>query len=109
MISPPSTRPSLLFRMRDPADHAAWLEFVGLYEPAIYRILRQHGLQDADARELMQDLLLALSRSIDRWDPDKERGSFRGWLRRVCRNLVINWSQRRKRSVLAIGGDEWQE
>jgi hypothetical protein len=33
----------------------------------------------------MQELFLAVSRSIDCWDPSKERGSFRGWLRRVTR------------------------
>jgi RNA polymerase sigma-70 factor (ECF subfamily) len=105
MTSAPTTRASLLFRLRDAQDHEAWLEFVTLYEPAIYRLLRRHGLQDADARELLQDLLLAVARNIDRWDPARERGTFRGWLRRVTRNLVINWLARRERSVLAGGSD----
>jgi RNA polymerase sigma-70 factor (ECF subfamily) len=94
--------------MRNPQDHAAWIEFVSLYETPVYRILRQHGLQDADARELMQDLFLALSRNIDHWDPDRERGSFRGYLRRACRNLVSHWSERRRRSALAVGEPLWQ-
>src|SRR5712671_7077266 len=97
----PSTRASLLLRLRDPHDHAAWVEFVSLYEPVTYRLLRRHGLQDADAREVMQELFLAVSRSIDRWDPAKDRGSFRGWLRRVARNLVINWLKHRSRRVNA--------
>ena len=74
----------------------------------IYRLLRRHGLQDADARDVMQELLLAVSRSIDRWDPAKERGSFRGWLRRVARNLVINWLKQRGRRVVATGGSDLQ-
>jgi RNA polymerase sigma-70 factor (ECF subfamily) len=82
------------------------VEFVALYEPVEYRLLRRHGLQDADAREVMQDLFMAVSRSIDRWDPAKERGSFRGWLRRVTRNLVINWLKQRERRVTAIGGSD---
>jgi RNA polymerase sigma-70 factor (ECF subfamily) len=65
-------------------------------------------LQDADAREVMQDLLMAVSGSIDRWDPAKERGSFRGWLRRVARNLVINWSKQRQRRAIATGGSDMQ-
>src|SRR5208283_5394367 len=97
MTISPSTHASLLLRLRDPKDHEAWLEFVSLYEPVTYRLLRRHGLQDADAREVMQELLMAVSRSIGRWDPAKERGSFRGWLRRVARNLVINWLNRRRR------------
>src|SRR6266404_5901544 len=104
MTATPTTRASLLFRLRDSQDHEAWVEFVSLYEPVAYRLLRRHGLQDADAREVMQDLFMAVSRSIDRWDPAKERGSFRGWLWRVARNLVINWLKHRERRVIATGG-----
>src|SRR5580700_9759268 len=103
MALTPSTRASLLFRLRDPQDHEAWVEFVSLYEPVAYRLLRRHGLQDADARDVMQELFVAVSNSIDRWDPAKERGSFRGWLRRVARNLFINWLKRRERCFLETG------
>jgi RNA polymerase sigma factor (sigma-70 family) len=103
MTLTPTTRASLLLRLRDSQDHEAWVEFVSLYEPVAYRLLRRHGLQDADAREVMQDLFLAVSRNIDRWDPAKERGSFRGWLRRVARNLVINWLKQPQRRVTAGG------
>jgi RNA polymerase sigma-70 factor (ECF subfamily) len=95
-------------RLRDPQDHAAWVEFVSLYEPLTYRLLRRHGLQDADAREVMQELFVAVSRNIDRWDPDKDRGSFRGWLRRVARNLVINWLKHRERRLIPAGGSEFR-
>ncbi|HEV3117032.1 MAG TPA: sigma-70 family RNA polymerase sigma factor [Gemmataceae bacterium] len=108
MISTPSTRASLLLRLRDPKDHEAWVEFVTIYEPVTYRLLRRNGLQDADAREVMQELFLAVSRSIERWDPAKERGSFRGWLRRVARNLVISWMEQRARRVVAVGGSGLQ-
>jgi RNA polymerase sigma factor (sigma-70 family) len=108
MTLTPSTHASLLFRLRDRQDHEAWVEFVTLYEPVVYRLLRRHGLQDADAREVMQELFMAVSRSIDRWDPAKERGSFRGWLRQVVRNLVINWLNQRQRRVTAVGGSDLQ-
>ena len=102
----PTTRPSLLLRLCDSQDHAAWVEFVALYEPLVYRLLRRSGLQDADAREVMQELFLAVSRNIDRWDPAKERGSFRGWLRRVTRNLIINWLKHGQRRMVAVGGSD---
>ena len=108
MTLTPSTRGSLLLRLRDWQDHEAWLEFVSLYEPATYRLLRRYGLQDADAREVMQELLMAVSRSVDRWDPAKQHGSFRGWLQRVARNLVINWLKQRGRRVTATGGSDLQ-
>lgn len=97
MTSTPSTRASLLLKLCDPRDHEAWVEFVYLYEPVIYRVLKKYGLQDVDAMEVMQELLLVVSRSVNRWTPGKEHGSFRGWLRRVTRNLVVNWLRIKKR------------
>lgn len=66
MTIPPTTRARLLLRLRDSQDHDAWMEFVSLYEPVTYRMLRRSGLQDADAQEVMQDLLLAVNRSTER-------------------------------------------
>jgi RNA polymerase sigma factor (sigma-70 family) len=108
MTPMPTTRASLLFRLRDSQGHEAWVEFVEIYEQAIYRQLRKCGLQDADARELMQELLVAVNRQIAKWEPAKERGSFRGWLRRVARNLVINWMKNGQRRMVAWGGPESQ-
>jgi RNA polymerase sigma-70 factor (ECF subfamily) len=98
----------LLFRLRDSQDHEAWVEFVSLYEPMAYRLLRRHGLQDADARDVTQEFFIAVSKSIDRWDPAKELGSFRGWLRRVARNLFINWLKQREHRVFATGSSDAQ-
>src|SRR5688500_18767530 len=108
IMSQPNTRPSLLFRLRDPQDHEAWIEFVTLYEPSIYRLLRQHGLQDADAREVMQEVFMAVNRSIERWNPSRELGTFRGWLHRVTRNLMINWLIQRNRGEVATGGGNFE-
>jgi RNA polymerase sigma-70 factor (ECF subfamily) len=104
----PTTRASLLLRLCDSEDHEAWVEFVTLYEPVIYRSLRQRGMQDADARDVMQDLLLAVSRSIDRWESRAGQGSFRGWLRRVARNLTVNWMKQRGRRPVPAGGSDLQ-
>ena len=99
MTLTPTTRASLLRRLRDPGDHDAWVEFVSLYEPVIYRVLRRTGLQDADVLEVLQELFLAVNRNIGRWEHGVEHGSFRGWLRRVTRNMVVSWVRRQKRQV----------
>lgn len=38
------TRASLLLRIRDHRDGAAWMDFVAIYEPVIYRLARSRLL-----------------------------------------------------------------
>lgn len=88
------TRASLLLRLRRADDTAAWSDFVAIYEPVIYRLARSRGLQDADAREVTQDVLLAVASAIHRFDPEKQP-KFSGWLARVTRNAAIDHLRRR--------------
>ena len=87
--SDPRTRPSLLVRLRDARDEEAWAEFTAVYEPVIYRMTRRRGMQDADAREVVQEVLMSVVAAIDRFDTEAA-GTFRGWLSRVTRNATID-------------------
>ena len=97
MNDAPDTRLSLIGRLHNKADSAAWSEFVQTYEPLILSIAQRRGLQYADAAEVAQEVLNRVATSIDQWDPSPQRGSFRGWLYRVTRNLTIDYLRRNRR------------
>lgn len=87
----PETRPSLMLRLREPQDQQAWAEFVSIYEPLVFRMLRQRGLQDADAADLTQQVILAVNQALDRWQPDGNPASFRRWLFSIARRLALRF------------------
>jgi RNA polymerase sigma factor (sigma-70 family) len=101
-----TTRPSLLLRLRDPGDDRAWVEFVDLYAPLIRRVALRGGLQDADAADLEQEVFRTVAGAINRYDPDPARGSFRGWLLRIARNLLLNLLAARRRHPPVGGGTD---
>ncbi len=86
----PETRDSLLVRLADAADHEAWCRFAAIYRPLVYRIARRQGLQDADAQDLTQRVLLSVSRAIEGWQTQPKRAKFRTWLHTVAKNAVID-------------------
>ena len=103
MSCSPETQSSLLARVRDPHDERSWNEFSRVYQPLVYRLARRVGLQDADAQEVTQEVLVSVAKSIDRWKPTGGVGSFRAWLRRVARNAAINFVARQRRHPRGSG------
>jgi len=106
MQSIPDTRASLLIRLRQPGNQEAWREFASLYEPLIYRLAARKGFQHADAQDLLQDVLVAVARGIDRLEIGEDKGRFRGWLFRICRNLIVNSLEKRHRLVVGSGDSD---
>ena len=109
MTDSPATRQSLLVRLRNPRDGQAWAEFVAIYTPLILRVARANGLQSADAADLTQEVFRAVAGAIDRFDPDPARGSFRSWLFRIARNLVVNLLAARRIRPQATGDSDVRE
>ena len=103
------TRPSLLLRIREPHDAEAWETFVRVYGPLIYRHCRGRGLQDADAAEVTQEVLLQVSRSIRKFDYRPDYGRFRDWLGTITVNEVKRFLKKESGAVRSPGTSEPQD
>ncbi len=99
----PDTRMTLILRLQQGGDAADWEEFVAIYRPVIIRLTLRKGLQLADAEDLAQHVLLAVSRNISEWKHDPARARFRTWLQTVIRNATLNALTRKPRDQSAGG------
>jgi RNA polymerase sigma factor (sigma-70 family) len=106
MPSLPETRASLILRLPNAADAQAWDDFVALYAPLVYRLARRQGCQPADADDVVQEVLVAVARSVEDWLARPDRGLFRAWLLRIARNLAINSLIRRKHQPVGAGNSD---
>ncbi len=109
MAEPPLTRATLLARIRDGRDEEAWREFLHLYGPVVYGFARNRGLQDADAADLMQEVLRSVARNANKMEYDPKRGTFRGWLYTVTRNKVYNFLNGQRHRPKAVGDSAAQD
>ena len=100
----PETVDSLIVRVRDPSNRAAWDQFEQLYRPVIFRIARAKGLQHADALDLVQQVLFSIASAIDRFE-QADGVRFRNWLSRITRNAILKALSRRPRDRAAGGSD----
>jgi RNA polymerase sigma factor (sigma-70 family) len=98
------TRLSLLVRLEDSDDTAAWQQFVELYGRLVYGFARDRGLQDADAADLTQEVFLDIAPKAGQWRYDPRKGSFRNWLFGVTRHKLARFFERR--GAQAVGGTD---
>jgi RNA polymerase sigma-70 factor (ECF subfamily) len=106
---PPSTRVTLLARLRANGDTESWNTFVDLYTPLVYRFCRSRNLQDADARDVTQQVLAIVHQTIDKFQYDRERGRFRNWLGAVTAHEISRHQRKDRRPGKGTGegrGDE---
>jgi RNA polymerase sigma-70 factor (ECF subfamily) len=80
-----TTSPSLLERLRGPADEADWRRFVRLYTPLLYYWCRRMQLSEEVSADIVQDVFLILLKKLPQFQYDGQR-SFRGWLRSITLN-----------------------
>ncbi|HZU38563.1 MAG TPA: sigma-70 family RNA polymerase sigma factor [Gemmataceae bacterium] len=101
-----STRVTLLVRLqRDPTNQEAWADFVAHYGPRIYAWCVRWHMQDADAQDATQDVLLRLADKLRTFAYDPKR-SFRGWLKTLTRHACSEFWEHQRRPGLGSGDSQ---
>jgi len=97
-----TTRATLLGRIRDGVDTAAWRELDGVYREMLLRFCRSRGLQHADAEDVIQLVFVKLTVGLQRFEYDRTRGRFRDYLFRCVRSALSDWAACQSRSGSAV-------
>jgi RNA polymerase sigma factor (sigma-70 family) len=93
---------TLIGQLRDdPSDPGAWNAFVDRYGRKVYAWCRQWGLQEADAQDVTQDVLLDLARQMARFHY-QPADSFRAWLKTLAYRAWCDFLDARRRERTAV-------
>lgn len=90
------TRTSLLMRVKDPHNAAAWGEFHELYAPLLYAYARARGINHADAEEIRAACFETLVRQLPTFEYERSRGGFKSWLRTLVQRRVADFHRARR-------------
>ncbi len=88
---------TLLERLqKNPDDPQAWTLFIERYQPRIRRWCLTWGLQDSDADDVAQNVLVKLFAALRKFQYDPSR-SFRAWLKTVTQHAWSDFVSARRR------------
>ena len=97
---------SLLERLRDSSEPESWDRLVSLYAPLLRAWLRKYDVQVIDMDDLVQEVLLAVSKDLSRFDHGGHEGAFRAWLRGILVNRLRNFWRKRDRGPQPRGDSD---
>lgn len=96
-----TTHISLLAKLTDGHDPVAWREFSDRYGELIRNFARGQRLQAADCDDVVQEVMMSLTKSMPGFTYDPAKGKFRSYLKTVTLHAVIKKS-RQNRGEIAL-------
>lgn len=90
------THPSLLIRLRNPADQQAWAEFYERYTPMIRGWCRHWFPRETD--DMVQEVFTRLVSCLKGFEYEPGKGRFRGYLKTVTKRLMADLKERPART-----------
>jgi RNA polymerase sigma-70 factor (ECF subfamily) len=102
-----TTSRTLLERARN-NEEDAWRRLIDLYGPLVARWCAHGGLQGPDAEDVQQQVFQAVFRGLEDFRRDRPGDTFRGWLRIITRNKLLDYFRRQENQPRAPGGTDAQ-
>jgi RNA polymerase sigma-70 factor (ECF subfamily) len=102
-VTTSETSLSLLERLRQHPDAAAWKQFVDLYAPLLHRWLRRRKVPPQDADDLLQEVLGVVVRELPDFRHNQRPGAFRAWLRTILVHRLRGYWRARQTRPIASG------
>ena len=93
------TRSSLVEKLKDWGDQEGWREFFDLYWKLLYCVAIKAGLTDAEARDVVQETVVAVATNLREGRYEWRRGSFRSWLLTILHRKISNYVRKHRREV----------
>src|SRR5262245_37016763 len=91
------TRQSLLSRLKDYDDNESWRDFFHTYWKLIYSMAIRSGLSETEAQEVVQEMIIAVSKQMPDFKYDRAKGSVKSWLLQLTRWRIQDQLRRRQR------------
>lgn len=106
------TRVTLVHKLHDLEDDQSWTRFYDDYAGLIFSCARKMGLSESESDEALQTTMIKIARHIPSFVYDPQKGSFKAWLMRIAKNVIIDGFRLRKAYMVseneleALQGDD---
>lgn len=100
---------SLLDRLRQSSGNESWDRLTLLYTPLIRAWMRRYEVQESDANDLLQEVLLAVSQDICKFEHRGQPGAFRGWLKAILMNRLRKFWRARDHRPPSCGDSDMDD
>src|SRR5207344_3075045 len=89
-----------LSRLKDWGDQEGWRDFFDTYWKFLYCIAVKAGLSDSDARDVVQETVVAVAKGLrEKRFKAAEGSSFKAWLKLIVQRRVSNHLRKRQLPV----------
>ena len=83
-------------RLKGEQNEKAWREFHDIYGRLIFSYSLHFDISYAEAEDIVQEVCIKVFRQIPKFDYSPAKGRFRGWLKTITRNTVIDYLRRKQ-------------